>query len=468
LTGTTLTHVPPRWNTALRELGWWTGAILASAALAWLTLRSLQLGCTVAVVVLTVGLYVRNRAAGLTCVWLLWLLSPWLRRLFGLTGPYIDSDPLALAPFLATGAVAAIELLRAPVSRTAKRVMGMALLGYAIGVPAGAGAPESMAFALFAYVAAVGAFAIGYREPPDRALTLRMVLVVMAPVLALYGIGQYLQPLPTWDALWVESVGDTLNSIGAPEEGKIRVFATLNSPGTFAMVLGLSAVCCLAVRRLGPGGLVSLAAIFGAMAFTFVRSAWVALIAALLAILVASRGHAVLRIGLVVGLVVVAAAAYGGKSTTGEAVVGRFNTLGGLNSDTSARARVATPSEVVPQAVAQPLGSGLGSAGEASKLGARGSLRATDNAWLSLLYQVGPFGFLLVIGAATIGARNAVATILRSRDPRDVLTFALLAFLFVAAFTSDIYYGITGVVTWYLFGSAVRRSEWQLEAEAAS
>jgi putative inorganic carbon (HCO3(-)) transporter len=460
LTDTSLQAPVPRIRLAAGELLWWLLVVAASAATAWLTMRQLQLGCTVALLALTLGLYLRSRNAGVVCVWLLWLLSPWVRRLFGLAGPYVSADPLALAPFLATGAVAALELARAPLSRTAKRVLGLAGLGYGIGVPAGLGAPQSMGFALFAYLAAVSAFGIGYREPPERGrLTLQTLLVTAMPIISVYGILQYFSPLPQWDAVWLESVQDTLNSVGAPEEGKIRVFATLNAPGALGMVLGMTALCLLALRRFNPIQLVSLILVLTALALTFVRSAWVSLIVGLFVLLLASRGRAVGRIVVVISLIAMAIMGFAGSNSAGQAVVGRFNTLGDPSSDVSAKARVATPSEVVPQAVAQPAGSGLGSAGEATRLGAGGNLRNTDNAWLSLLVQVGPFGFALVIAAAATAVKRAVSTMRRSSDPVDVLVVGLIAFLFVAGFTGDILYGLTGVFTWYLFGAAVRRNE---------
>ena len=46
-----------------------------------------------------------------------------------------------------------------------------------------------------------------------------------------------------------------------------------------------------------------------------------------------------------------------------------------------------------------PLGHGLGTAGEASKLSGNTALRAPDNGYLALMYQVGPIGFLLVLAA---------------------------------------------------------------------
>ena len=446
---------------AARELGWWTLVLAASVATAWLTLRSPQLGCTAAVLTLGVGLYVVHRPSGLVVVWLLWLLAPWLRRVFGLAEPLTASDPLALAPFLLTSIVIALEVYRAQLSRFAVGLLLAASAGYLIGVPAGLGAPAAMLFALFAYVVAMGCFVLGYREPPRfGSLTLPRVLTIAVPGLALYSIFQYIGPLPAWDDAWLRSVQDTLDSVGAPEEGRIRVFGTLNSPGTFAAVLGLTAVCLLAAKRLDPLRLLGLGLVLAGLLLTYVRGAWVSLVAAGLIVVLASRGRASGRLVLVGGLLVVALAVFAGRGDTGQAIVGRADTLGRLNSDISAQARVETPLELVPEAVTSPLGHGLGSAGEATRLGTSPGLRDTDNGYLSLVYQTGPLGFLLVLGAAAAAGLRAVGNLHRHRSaPIDVLVLGLLGYFAIGLLVGDLLYGVTGMIFWYLLGVGVRRSE---------
>jgi hypothetical protein len=140
--------------------------------------------------------------------------------------------------------------------------------------------------------------------------------------------------------------------------------------------------------------------------------------------------------------------------------VGRASTFGSLNGDVSARARVATPLQVLPSAVTQPAGHGIGSAGEASRLGPSSQLRNTDNGYLSLIYQVGPFGFVLVLGAAMVGLARAAGNLGRYRsDPLDVLVLGMLGFLMVGMLGGDLLYGVTGMIFWYLLGVAVKRSE---------
>jgi hypothetical protein len=440
---------------------WWCGVLIASVGTAWLSLRSLQLGATVVLLVLGVGLHRVNRAAGLTVVWVVWLLAPWLRRVLALESPISGSDPLALAPFLLTGCIVLAEIHAAKLSRFATGTLIVVAVGYLIGVPAGMGEPASVAYALLAYLVAAGCMVIGYREP-DRleGLTLRTVLVYALPWLALYSVLQYVGPLPSWDDAWVASVSTTLNSIGAPDGEHIRVFGTLNSPGTFANVLGIGAVCLFASRRLGPLKVLALAAVLAGLALTFVRGAWLSMIAAAAIIVFASRGRASWRVVVVGGLIAVALVGLASRGGTGATIVGRADTLGSLGTDTSAQARVATPLELVPEAVTSVVGHGLGSAGEASRLGGPSDLRNTDNGYLSLLYQTGPVGFLLVIGAALAAMLRAIGNLRRrGNDAIDVLVAGLIGYFVVGLFGGDLLYGITGMAFWYLLGIGIRRSE---------
>lgn len=437
-------------------VAWWGLVLIASALTARLTMDSLQLGCTVALVVLTVGLYARNRTAGLVAVWALWLLAPLLRRLFFLIEPIETAEPLALAPFLVTAVVVALELRRVSLSRRSRRLLMAVGAGYAIGIPAGLVAPASAAFALFAYLTAAGCFVIGYRDGEARSLALRNVLLVLTPILALYAFRQYYLPLPEWDDVWLETAD--INSAGSLEEGRVRVWGTLNSPGTFAAILGLAAVAYVTLPRLTPARLVGALPIFGALALTYVRSAWFALVVAILAIAVVTRGAAARRVAAVgVVLAVLAPFALGGS--TGAAVGERFGSLGALGQDESAQERSSTSLRLVPVALSLPLGRGVGQAGEATRLAGGGGFRYTDNGYLSLLFQVGPFGFLLVFAAIFTAVRSAWRAAWRGAEARDVLAVGLLSFLAVSMFAGDALFGVTGMVFWYTSGLAMRRDE---------
>jgi putative inorganic carbon (hco3(-)) transporter len=431
--------------------------VVASALItARLTMVSVQLGCSIALVVLVVGLYFANRSAGLGAMWLVWLVAPLLRRVFFLSDPIEVSDPLALAPFVVTAAIVVLEYTRTDLDRKSRRVLVLIGAGYAVGLPVGLlFSPPAAAFALFAYLTAAGCFVIGYSEGAQgRRLVLPTVLMLATPLLAAYAFGQYYLELPEWDAVWFETA--EINTTGSPDGERVRVWSALNSPGTFALILGIASVTFIASRRFSLPRLAGVLMILGALALTYVRSAWLALAVAILVIAVVSRGAAAKQlIPVILVLAVLGPVALGGSA--GAAVSERANSFGALGSDESAGERVATPVRLLPDAVARPLGRGIGQAGEATRLLDSGGFRYTDNGYLSLLLQVGPFGFVLVMAAVAMAFRSAWRNVWRRPDDTNALVLALLAFFVVTMLAGDALYGVGGMIFWYTTGLAMRR-----------
>lgn len=456
----TTTAVPnSRQSPRPSSLLWWVLVLALCVITARATMSSLQLGCAIALFVLSAGAYARSRSAGLWAMFAVWLIVPFVRRVLALDTGNPSADPLSLLPFVVTAALIALELSQGGLSRPAKRLMLIAAAGYLVGAPEGLlAAPTSMAYALVTYTVAIGAFVLGYREPlGERGFTLGRVLAFGLPLIAIYGIRQYFPPLPSWDAAWLRA--NNFVTALSPQSGHPRVFGTLNAPATFAMVAGVAIVALLTSRRLDPlraGGLVVVVA---ALALSYVRGAWVGLAAALVALVFAGRGRAMWRVVLLLAVLVISVPVLAAHSPTGSALVSRFDTFGGLSSDTSAQARLATPSQIIPLAVSKPLGVGVGQAGEATKLGAAQTLRYSDNAYLALLYQTGPFGFLLVVSSIVLGAGRAWRNVRRTNGYVDLAVFGSIVMLLVGMLTSDLLYGVTGIMLWYLIGVAVRRDE---------
>jgi O-antigen ligase len=210
-----------------------------------------------------------------------------------------------------------------------------------------------------------------------------------------------------------------------------------------------------------------------ASSLTFVRSAWLGLIVAGLAHVIASRGASARVVFGTVVVIVLTAVALSPVSTTAHNVVDRFKTVKELGQDTSATERQATFSDTLPIAARAPIGHGLGSAGEATKLKGESLLRAPDNGYLALMYQVGPVGFLLVVAALgyiLIAAWNGARARAPGQDLRLVL-FAMFVFLLVTLAAGDEFYGSHGVVLWFIAGQVLAydfRRRAQAEASSRS
>jgi O-antigen ligase len=440
----------------------WPVAVGAPAALvlALLLTLSLQAALAFVLVLLVVGLHQYDRRWGIFALFALWFIAPGIRRVLGIFTGFVENDPLSLAPFMATSALAALELVQVQVPTRIRRILLVAGAGFAIGVPVGlAIGPRAAVYACGAYLAGLSAAVLGFNERGNalRDSTLRAVLLYAMPVIAAYAIIQRVLPLPEWDQAWLDATD--FNSIGAPGEGgEVRVFASLNSPGALAPLLAMSLLCYLTIRPRHPSvALAGAALLVVAIELTFVRGAWISLIVAAIAHVIASRGQSARLVFGVAAVVVALTLALSPVSQTARDVVNRFNTIGNLSVDRSANDRQATLTGTLPQAVSAPAGHGLGSAGEPSKLSGNSELRAPDNGYLALVYQVGPIGFLLVIGAAALMFRAAW---IGARDPAPgqelrVLLFALFVYTVVQLFAGDEFYGVHAVVFWFIGGQVL-------------
>jgi putative inorganic carbon (hco3(-)) transporter len=431
---------------------------LGALSLGWLLTFSIQATCAVVLVVLVIALYQNDRSWGIVAMFLLWFAAPLLRRIFALlTGP-IENDPLSLAPFLATAAIAAIELARVHVPSGVRRVLLLAAAGFAIGLPAGLLAgPRAAIYAFVAYLAAVAGAVLGFSERGSlRDSNLRRVLLVAIPVIAAYAIAQHYLPFPIWDRAWLDET--EFSSIGdVTRQEEIRAFSSLNSPGALAPLLGLTLLCYMTVFRHRAISAAAAALTLVALSVTFVRSAWVSLIVAGLAHVIASRGRSA---RLVLGVAVVAVAAglaLSPVSNTARDVSNRFTSLVNPEADVSATERATSFSQLMPIAIEAPLGHGLGTAGEPTKISGQSDLRAPDNGYLSLMYQVGPIGFLLVLAALAFSLRaawNGARDTAPGQDLR-LLLFAILVYMLVQLTSGDSFYGSHGVIVWFVCGQVL-------------
>jgi O-antigen ligase len=403
--------------------------------------------------------YAASPGAGVTALTLTWLTAPGIRRVLGLEAGYLPEDPLSVAPFVATAAVAVMAAYRVRPPAKVLAVPAAVAGGLLFGVPVGLRDPNAAVYALVAYLGAVSAFVVGWSDgdrPLVRSHMLRAVWLA-APALGLYALYQYFIGLPAWDEAWLGNVEFT--SIGAPEEGKIRAFASLNAPGLLGVVLALAILVHAGspglLRPAAPAMVVAAAG----LAVTYVRGAWLSLVIATLVLLFASRGRAALRVGRLGVLLAIAVLALSSSGSTYSAFVGRVETLGALGEDESAQARTALPTSILPQLVHQPMGHGLGSAGEASRLSGGDGLEAPDNGYLAMAYQLGFAGALLVVGALLAAMAIAGRRLQRARDPDRGLVMALFAFFVVTLALGDQFYGFAGVLLWYTVGAGLARAQ---------
>ncbi len=456
---------------------WLAAALAAASLLSGLLLVSPQAALAAACVFGLVALYATDRRAGVVGMLAFWFVAPMLRRVLQLETGYVNADPLSLAPFLATAAIVALELGRVRLSPKALRVLGCAAAGLLIGLPAGlVAAPFAAVYAATGYLAAIGAAVLGYVEASSggRRPSLDAAVRVALPAVAAYALLQTFAGMPAWDQTWLDAVNIT--SVGVAGEGAgIRAFGTLNAPGTLAGVAALGLVWYLAFPRPGRGDAAGALLLVAALAVTYVRGAWIALLAAVIAHLLLTRGRSAPRVLTAAIAVVLAVGVSAGANPAAGSLIERVSTLGSLEQDQSAQTRVATPSAMLSAAVSAPAGSGLGRVGEASRLGgSQSTLRYPDNAYLSVLVQSGLAGFALLFGALAVVLRSAWR-LARRAAPRQragaEACFSILVYMAVLMLTGDHLYGAVGVVFWLVVGyvlGAERRESMQRETRPAT
>jgi putative inorganic carbon (hco3(-)) transporter len=430
-----------------------------------------QLAVAAVLLLLLFAIRTESRVAGLMTLWTYWLLIPALRRVLDLLADSPDADPLSVLPFVATALLALMELRENRLGNRARTILVAVTAAILLGVPVGLTVdPAATTFAAVAYLAGLSAFIIGWGDEvrPRTGSTLERALTAGLLPLALYGIAQYFLPLTSWDANWVDSAA--LGSIEAPQEDHIRVFSTLNSPFTFAIVLAVGILFGIAMRRRFALGLLTLLPLVVALALTFVRSAWLALVVGLIVYAGAGKGRAAGRTVGVVIVCLVAVVALGSSNPTTKAFTDRLTSLGDPNSDVSAQERIETTNKLLPHSIRQPLGSGLGQAGLAANLNEseESGVVEVDNGYLALLYQSGPLALLLLLWAIFVSVGAAIHVLGRAppeQRPYRAAILSILVMLLVAEASADVLFGIPGVIFWYLAGTSV--AAWAGESGAA-
>ena len=277
-------------------------------------------------------------------------------------------------------------------------------------------------------------------------------------LIAAYAIAQRYLPMSPWDQHWLDTTN--FDSIGTGRnDHSVRVFGSLNSPGTLgALLLGSGCSATSVASSTARCAILGAVLIVVALSLTYVRAAqWALVIAALSHVdrlprpqpASGGREHGGDRAGVARALPGERRGARRGES---------------LRDDHEARRRPVRDRPLYellqprPEAVGTPQGHGLGTAGESTKLEGTSDLRFPDNGYLSLMYQVGPLGFLLVM-AALVAVMRAAWNVAREPGPgQEICLSGYQCMVFIAFLlpSGDAFYGLSGVVLWYVGGSGAR------------
>ena len=390
----------------------------------------------------------------------LFMLTPLIRRLVDMRVGFSEVNVLMLAPY-AAGALSLIAVPKLLIRRDVPGQLGL------IGVFA---APTYGLLVAFLYGRSVaGAFDyLRWIVPPAFAAYIilnsdkwremlkdyGLVNLIGLPLLSAYALYQFVAP-PRWDALWM--VGSGMTTIGFPLPFLIRVFGTMNSPGSFASFLMVAILVVFAMRS--RFGFVGILLGLAALAATLVRGAWLGLLIGLS--LLFWLGSWRVRIAMI-GAVSVAllAAPLLALSPQVEKIVGdRLSSLTQLSRDLSAQQRSQGYALLAQQLDKNIEGMGMGSVGTHQSYTDNSTSVIVDGGPIEIFMSVGVIGGSLYLGSLAFLVVIALMIKLPSEAPILAACKAVVFVLIVSLSSGTTVIGEVGMLLWTSVGIlvAVRR-----------
>jgi len=337
----------------------------------------------------------------------LWVFIPLVRRLVQLPTSYSTGNALTLVPpFFALGI---FFLLRPKMKLIGFVQFAVVCTGFAflyafiVGIAMGSLVSSFYTFIDFlAPILIAAVVATPYRDRitssvEERYFTYLKSVGVVTLIVAIYGIVQYVAPLP-WDAKWMTD--SQMQSIGQPEPFEVRVFSTLNSPGVLGAYLSLAMLHLIPLIRRAPI-LAYSTMLLGSITFllSLLRAGWVAVIGGLFVYFIFSERRFALAKMLAISIAVLAIGTLVLQNTPGfekpvEVLSQRFASLGDVDHDYSAIDRENQIQEGAENAHANPIGYGLGVFGTVTAINSYDGMNALiDNGFLARLIELGLVGF---------------------------------------------------------------------------
>ncbi|MDT3427141.1 hypothetical protein J2Z22_002677 [Paenibacillus forsythiae] len=391
---------------------------------------------------------------------LVWAVAPELRRIADWSeGVYHSVSLLSLAPLL-TGATVAIPVMR-EVHAIRRPFMRLLLLfavplGYATLIGLAKNGMGSF-YDLTNYL--VPLLLLPYfAVTPFAARDIDKLLSGYANIAVLvagYGIVQYLT-VPAWDAFWMTNSG--MNSIGTPHPLEVRVFSTLNSPGPAATFLVFALVPMILEKRWrGALSWIGVLLVVVCLLTTLVRAAWLLLLVMLLVYIASSSSKGKWKTLIQVLFVALALFWVVPKLPGAEGLTSRMETLSSIKEDRSYNDRLNLLGNMIPAIKSNPVGQGIGSVGQSTKLGNGGELGEygiMDNGFIALMLTFGAPGGLLFFCALGMAAKQIIAKVTGSSRLQMYGRLALATWTgaVVGLVSDNGFLGLKGYLIWMLIG----------------
>lgn len=429
------------------------GALLVITAVPVLCIIGNQAGLlriVFPVLSLLVGIFLFWRSkplyVGLVC-WL-WFLTPFLRRMSDFQSGWSATSAVLLAPYLVTG-ISAITLITSLKHLGNRRSIPFicAFVGIFYGTTIGLVRFPivSVLQALLNWIVPVifGFFVYHHRElyPEFRRVIERSFLLGVL-LTGAYGIYQFFY-LPDWDRLWMLNV--QMNSFGAAEALKVRVFSTMNAPAIFAAVTACGLLLLFNLK--GKLRLLSAGCGFLALILTMSRASWLSLAAGFVFLAFQMEMRQRFRLAMVTSACIVLLLASTQIPAVSDLVMQRIQTFSDPSHDVSYTARIEGHQQAFQEIAQEPFGEGLGSTDtEHGTEGDDDFIGPHDSTVLEFLYSLGWIGTLIyatglgVLGMQLMRKGKADSFVLSSK--------AIVIGLIAQCLLNSVMLGVLGFMVW--------------------
>ncbi len=475
-------------------------SLLPQPALAWLSIAGLVL-ITILCAAIRAGtiirlifpvacfgigilFYLRYPVLYIGFTWWLWIITPWVRRIVDYQSGWVHPSTILLAPYLVTLVSLATvikhlpRLLRQdslPFALTFFAVTHGFLMGLisslfgtgnklyvlvkiirSFNTSSTATVTYTLTDALIGTLDWVTPVIIGchlflnWHYYPQYRQNIQRVFFWTITIAGIYGVVQYLIA-PQWDRYWLENAIELgADSFGSPEPLGIRIFSTMNSPGSFARFMTAG----LLLLFTGKGNLRWLSAPFAYLAFllSLVRSAWGGWFLGLLIFSSSVKPRLQVRLLIMIVVITLCALPLTTIEPFSDVIQDRLQTFTNIQEDGSLEARSETYGQVLNIALLELFGNGFG-------------LPGMDSSLLDIFIAMGWIGALPYI----MGLFLIVFKLISFRDPLADPFFSAskaISLSLIAGFTfGNPFTAVEGVLIWFFLGIAFAGQKYNSRAK---
>lgn len=390
--------------------------------------------------------------------WWMWFLTPLVRRLADYRSGFTDPSPILLAPYLVI--LVTLVTLWQHLPRIYLQgglpfilsFMGV-LYGYLVGLIQSS--PTLVTIALLEWLVPLlfgFHLFVNWRDYPSYRQNIQHTFVWGVLLMGVYGIVQYLIG-PEWDRFWLTNT--EMISAGKPEPWQIRVWSTMNAPGSFAFTM-MTGLLLLLIHQSSLSRFVS---VIGYLAFllSLVRSAWVIWLVGLLTHISSLKHNLQIRIIVTIMVLALSVIPLTTIEPFSETIDSRLETFSNLEDDSSANARSRLYQENIDITLTNYLGNGIE------------KQAVLDSGILELFFSLGWFGGIFYLGGMFLMLFKLFQNSTIRLDPFFSIARSLGISFFVSLVFGRQHTGPVGIILWGFLGIGMAASKYyQHQLNAAS